>query len=400
MRCGVGRNGDLQKAPSAGCGIGEPAQIHQAVTLIPPAEPPLRENINDYLRTTGFPDLGAVSSRIVKHAKSVIFSVAPKLGLRVRLLAYDGTCSVGQKKALPGSDLDELTVVVEPLEAAPGPHLWETIRAMFIGDNTLKYEKYKAQELQAAFYSNLDFELIGCDQSLKVIFLRELQSQFSRLFPYAFDPRELYRPKEAEIVALLLDSGEIIFNDLEEVAESWGNSKIFNRFRRSANEWGAFVLPKKFKVQARANLVTQFNLLDDDERLLIIEILRSDVSTGKSPSALSNAADNPFIEVAKKLEEKRLLFLLDPTCRDMIAAIELTKHRLNILGQNALNNIIDKRYLAPWKLSNPDNMLLSHYFDPKGMHEVHKALVALKNPEALPITLSDWWYSIHKPGLL
>ena len=74
-----------------------------------------RKFIEYYRNLTGFPDLGKVSDRIKEEFVSAVSKAEKELGQRkykVVQAGYDGVCSVGRRKAFPGSDLDKAYVII------------------------------------------------------------------------------------------------------------------------------------------------------------------------------------------------------------------------------------------------------------------------------------------------
>lgn len=69
--------------------------------------------IEHYKDVTGFPNLKLVSEKIEKEFILGIKKSLFDLETNCILAGYDGTCSVGKKRAFPGSDLDKAFVVLE-----------------------------------------------------------------------------------------------------------------------------------------------------------------------------------------------------------------------------------------------------------------------------------------------
>jgi len=76
-----------------------------------------REFIEYYKNLTGFPDLEVVSQKIENEFASAVEKSQQDLsyinGANVLLAGYDGVCSVGRKKAFPGSDIDKAYAILQ-----------------------------------------------------------------------------------------------------------------------------------------------------------------------------------------------------------------------------------------------------------------------------------------------
>ena len=72
--------------------------------------------IENFERVTKFPDLKAVSENIEDEFKKSIMAVSQESNnymYEVVAAGYDETCSVGKRKALPGSDLDKSFIIIK-----------------------------------------------------------------------------------------------------------------------------------------------------------------------------------------------------------------------------------------------------------------------------------------------
>lgn len=65
-----------------------------------------------FCQETGFPNTADTSRRILSHVTSAIAGVASSLDLTIAYAGYANTCSVGKGLALPGSDMDFITIAV------------------------------------------------------------------------------------------------------------------------------------------------------------------------------------------------------------------------------------------------------------------------------------------------
>ncbi len=378
-----------------------PAPAAEPVLSVPPEASILSnstagspsESVTSFLEKTGFPDLALVSSRIIDHAKEIALSTAAEFNLKIRFLAFDGICSAAQGRALPGSDMDELIAVVELMGVQRQATLWDRICFRDVQRMCTAAEKAAARSFEEAFKDRLDHDLIGYDQTLKAISLCELEDLF--LTYSSSDDSFPSSMWDAELLVLHQKQGVILVNDLYRLGDRWGHTDAYQHHLAPFQALESFFPPSKFKVQSRESLIAQFPDLSHDEQLLVIEIMRSDVSNARRPAVLSADNQNPYLQIAKKLEEKKLLFFFDRAEEGMTAAIDATYKRGSWLDRLALPNLQSQRYVAPWKLYHLDEMILSEYFDPTKMQALHQALEKLPSADGLPITLKAWWSNIH-----
>lgn len=74
-----------------------------------------RKFIDYYRKLTGFPDLTVVSNKIKNEFTNAISKASDDLyytKYQILQAGYDGVCSVGRKKALPGSDIDKAYIII------------------------------------------------------------------------------------------------------------------------------------------------------------------------------------------------------------------------------------------------------------------------------------------------
>jgi hypothetical protein len=355
------------------------------------------ESVAQFLEKTGFPDLTLVSSKIPDHAKEIALSTAPEFNLKIRYLAFDGMCSVAHGCALPGSDLDELIAVVELVGVKRRTTLWDRICFRDTQAELIAAENAAAQSFQDRFKTRLDRDLIGHDQTLKTISLCELEDLFLTFknsggsIPWSM--------MDAEDLALSQKQGSILVNDLYKLGDKWGHTDAYQRYLTKLDSVAPISLPRKFKTQSRENLLAQFKDLSHDEQLLIVEIMRCDVSNAIRPAVLCADGLNPYLNIAKKLEEKKLLFFFDPADERMKVAIDRTLNRTDWIGRAILSKLALQRYVAPWKLYHLDELILSEYFDPDKMQALNQTLLDLPTGDGLPKTLKAWWSNLNDPDI-
>lgn len=104
--------------------------------------------INHYKEVTGFPDLKLVSEKIEKEfilgikKSSVGIEGAECIGA-----GYDGTCSVGKRKAFPGSDLDKSFIILQ-------------------GKGNLKEDENIVNAFKSNLWNNIDQRLLSFNHDI------------------------------------------------------------------------------------------------------------------------------------------------------------------------------------------------------------------------------------------
>ena len=105
-----------------------------------------KEFIRAFCEFTGFPNLTTISEKMNNAFKACIHDVTYYYGNSYKVIdaGYDPTCSLGQKKAFPGSDLDKGYVIIEGndpyysderLVAEFKGKLWENLDSRLISQN-------------------------------------------------------------------------------------------------------------------------------------------------------------------------------------------------------------------------------------------------------------------------
>jgi hypothetical protein len=246
-----------------------------------------------YLYKTGFPYLKQVSKNIETHVATVLAQAAAVSNVKVMYSAYDEHCSVGTGKALPGSDFDSWTILIDGTDA-------------------------DRQRLLKNLVQRLDPELVEHHWSpLGHICLQsEVKEMMSHSFNSDYFSVVSTHPvahRVTNVMAALRRQDKALVNTLDspflqEVMRSkfYQGITAYPNFKEVVNQ-----LPPKLKYLAREPLSQNFFALTDPEKYLIVKILKlTNSDSEQSKELLLYSADNPNFSVLQSLLKKQILWYL------------------------------------------------------------------------------------------
>lgn len=313
------------------------------------------EHVREFISRTGFPDLPLVSHKILDAARTAITEVAAELELDIVHAAIDGACSVAKSCALPYSDLDHFEVIVRDTRRIEptGP-----LRRLFgaRGADPVEIENAKAETFSRLVKLRLAAtDLVEGVDELKVMGVRTCERTIHEMDMHRdFIPgeaTELARIFECRGNALRLVPGDDAWFARRSACSPWLSSIQSECAREMSVQ-----LPAKFKHAARASLVAAFPELRVDEQLAVIEILGSSVTEGKVPAVLTDTEWRVPIE---SLLRRGLLVELSPGSAEFERAARVLSTYGDWHTRLYVESFRERKLVAPWKMSWPDELLLS-----------------------------------------
>jgi len=206
-----------------------------------------RHYIEQYVNTTQFPDLEKVSRAIENHAIDAIKEAAKELNIPVLYAGYDPTCSVAKNVALPGSDLDGMSILIK---------------------GSLK----EREKLYVKILERLDPAIIDLDSldHNRIITLNDVEI-FGN---YNFEEDELKKSKLRNLTGIMLEiirDGEKLIDNLASERNWLKELPLYKTNHHFHKE--EFIEKEKDKHKARS-VLKKFNRLSLDGQFSLIRILQ------------------------------------------------------------------------------------------------------------------------------
>ncbi len=143
-----------------------------------------KEFINYYKKLTGFPNLKEVSEKIKIEFVQTLMKVTEKLNgstnsrrFDVIQAGYDGICSVGRHKALPGSDLDKAYVIIK-------------------GYGDIKYDSYAVRDFKWKLWDYTDQRILSYNHDAAAFPQVYTEAQFKALLTKADEKCQNFNLRE------------------------------------------------------------------------------------------------------------------------------------------------------------------------------------------------------------
>lgn len=245
--------------------------------------------VSEYQHATGFPNMEVTASLIVSHFQKAIIEAAAALRTQIVFAGYDPTCSVAKGKALPGSDVDFMTVVVEEDD----PHLSRQLYAETVT---------RLDPRIADMRSLTPYSIVNVNRLL--VYEPDFLAPNGRYIMNAgipWSPRLVDHEVATEIISQIQE-GAILIDDLTTgLKGAFAGKKVQNFVDRHSINVGK----EKNKYQERAKLCAEFPDLSTGEQFVIIRILQ-DVNEG-IPLDLWISSKNPHSEILTQLVSKGIL---------------------------------------------------------------------------------------------
>jgi hypothetical protein len=239
--------------------------------------------ISTYCAETGFPNLKQVSNNILDHATLSICKVAEQMNVPLLYIGYDPTCSVGTGLAIPGSDIDGGTILIED-------------------------ETDDVREFERMLISTQDPRLININECWGVFTSKKIREFIATLrLPqtgtYQGGTRDTMWTEgdiwyAGEMVTNINSKSDII-NNLGSIKDEFRGLNCEFHQKRRLNQ------KEKDKYRARYSLIAQFQDLPIEEKFALVRIMQI------HPEALAFdiTATGPNREVIESLKKKKLLEL-------------------------------------------------------------------------------------------
>ena len=161
--------------------------------------------ISHYSELTGFPDLEKVSQRIEKEFILAVKKSAIGIeGAECIAAGYDETCSVGKRRAFPGSDLDKAFIVLE-------------------GTGDLEKDKEVVEKFKASLWNNVDQRILSFNHDISFPSIYTTHQILDKMFKIEKKISGLEIDKES-LEKVMLEE----FKNLEKAAQY--NIKVSEKF--------------------------------------------------------------------------------------------------------------------------------------------------------------------------
>jgi hypothetical protein len=235
-----------------------------------------QREIREYSELTGFPDLEAISSKILEAAKINMTRAALKAGVNIKFSGYDQSCSVGRNLALPGSDLDGWYIVID-------------------GDEVSK-KVFHSELVQTLNPQVIDPDSIS---EVQIVLLSEVMQLGNE--------SDFERHQRTQNVALATD---ILRNEWL-IADNLSPEERVEILQLRLTEKNHFMEKDvhgdsiKFKLQKRIELSEQFQNLTQEEQYLILQIIQT-INRGEDFDFRDNP-ENPNLDTLWGLCARNIL---------------------------------------------------------------------------------------------
>ncbi len=266
--------------------------------------------VTSFERETGFPDLALTSRKIEEAVAQAIEQVCQEKDIKVLYAGYDPTCSVARGVAVPGSDLDGLTIVVNK-KARP-------------------FKKTLVQRLsyEPAYRQLIAFNPKSDDsQGIKVINTREIDIYKNHILK-----REAVAPaKDWDAICRVRQFMALVAYGKplrEDYPIKWKDLAELNQkdSRREPDYYSPLLKrPPKAKYIYRQRLAELYPTLTLAEKWIIIKTQQDNTARRYQPKLqpsvpLEFSPQHDYYAELCSLRDKGLLIQLDPESPELIAA--------------------------------------------------------------------------------
>lgn len=242
----------------------------------------------EYQKNTGFPNMELTASVITDHFRKAIIGGTATTRAEIVFAGYDPTCSVARNRALPGSDVDFLTVVVRNGNSDFASKLYAEV----VG----RLEPAIADLRSLTPYSIIDFDRL-------IAYRPEFLASNGRYIMFAGLPwsGRLIDHEVATETISQIQSGVVLVDNLPvDIKESFEGKRVYNFVRRHSINTDK----EKSKYKERVRLCEEFPGFSIEEQFAIIRVLQN---LNEGISINLRISDNPYGQVLNDLVDKGIL---------------------------------------------------------------------------------------------
>lgn len=243
-----------------------------------------RRYVQSFCNETGFPNTRKTSELIASHVSDVISRCADSLGVTIAYSGFSEKCSVGKGIALPGSDLDFLTIMIRENDA-------------------------DTQELDRRIVQNLDPRLTDSsiatgistkndiEHFVQHLIQNENKTIYDKLYDQGWSEGKIYYASE---MITNIRVGQDLINTLDrDEQEHFESVKDSSKERNRVED----IFNDNSKHNKRQNMLKTFKKLSLDEQFVIVRILQ----IRSEAIALDITGNGPHADTLLSLQQKGLL---------------------------------------------------------------------------------------------
>jgi len=294
-----------------------------------------QSQVRQYLDKTGFPDLKEVSRRIEAHALECMWKAAKETGVEVLYSGYKGDCSIGKGIALPGSDLDEWTIL-------------------------LRCSEEEKQRFQDALLDKIDPDLMHVTHDSlehRVVTENMMARVADKPTVSSVPDGDFWTWRSVKDLFICMAYGKNLHNQLAP-----GQLKMFQQLPLYREVWterpNSYYKEEKLKHIARMTLTCLFSTLTDEEKALVVKILKIRDPDQERPAWLNE--DETAWAVAREGLRKKGLLIRVPDSLDTNPDREIgmlppwkPSHRRESSTTNSWGGFdgatLPKTFMVPWQ---------------------------------------------------